>query len=256
MLSRLSAFVVWALVAATAVFWGLRLLARPQSAPAYAVTVGEATTMRGDLSRLFGSTAVASGGDAAPVTSPELASRFKLLGIMAPKADAAEPSQRFGFALIAVDGKPPRTYAVGSSLDSGLVLQSVSMRTASIGPADGAEAVRLEMPPLPEATTGTLPPLPGGAPAGAGAQTGAGAPIPPSPAPAPPAPQAAPVPQRNLPGVSPGPVRPMPRTRPSAGAGARPTRNAGSESAPPSMSFTVPAEAPGMPVTPSGTMTR
>ena len=40
MLARLTAFVVWALVAATAVFWGLRLLVRPQAAPAYAVAVG------------------------------------------------------------------------------------------------------------------------------------------------------------------------------------------------------------------------
>lgn len=165
MLHRLSAFVVWALVAATAVFWGLRLLVRPQPAPAYAVTVGEATTARGDLTRLFGAAPVVTAAE--QPAAPELASRFKLLGIMAPKPAAAEPAQRFGYALIAVDGKPARAFAVGSSLDSGLVLQAVSLRTASIGPLDGAAAVRLEMPPLPAPATGTLPPMGSGAPEGA-----------------------------------------------------------------------------------------
>ena len=53
MLARLTAFVVWALVAATAVFWGLRMFVRPQPAPAYAVAVGDSVAMRGDLSRLL-----------------------------------------------------------------------------------------------------------------------------------------------------------------------------------------------------------
>lgn len=155
MLARLSAFVVWALVAATAVFWGLRLLARPQPAPAYAVTVGEATTARGDLSRLFGAAPVATAAN--QPTAPELSSRFKLLGIMAPKSSADGPAHRSGYALIAVDGKPPRAFAVGASVDSGLVLQSVSLRTVSIGPVEGAAAVQLEIPPLPAPATGTLP---------------------------------------------------------------------------------------------------
>lgn len=157
MLARLSAFVVWALVAATAVFWGLRLLARPQPAPAYASIVGEATVARGDLSRLFGAAPVANAPD--QPSAPELSSRFKLLGLMAPKASAVEPAHRAGYALIAVDGKPARPFAVGAALDSGLVLQSVSLRTASIGPVDGAAAVKLEMPALPIAATGTLPPI-------------------------------------------------------------------------------------------------
>lgn len=156
MLARLTAFVVWALVAATAMFWGLRLLARPQSAPAFATTVGEGTVMRGDLSRLFGAAPVAAPN--AP-TAPELSSRFKLLGIMAPKASGDTPAQRIGYALIAVDGKPARPFAVGATVDSGLVLQSVSLRTAAIGPAEGAPALRLEMPLLPAAATGTLPPI-------------------------------------------------------------------------------------------------
>jgi general secretion pathway protein C len=150
MLARLTAFVVWALVAATAVFWGLRMFVRPQPAPAYAVAVGDSVAMRGDLSRLLGATAVASAEKAAP--APELASRFKLLGVMAGKQrDGA------GFALIAVDAKPARAYPVGARVDGELVLQAVSLRTASIGPSQGSPAVTLEVPALPAAATGTLP---------------------------------------------------------------------------------------------------
>lgn len=224
MLHRLSAFVVWALVAATAVFWGLRLLARPQPAPAYAITVGEATTMRGDLTRLFGAAPVTASAD--QPAAPELASRFKLLGIMAPKPASAEPAHRSGYALIAVDGKPARAFAVGSSLDSGLVLQEVSLRTASIGPQDGAAAVKLEMPPLPAPATGTLPPMSGGVPSAA--------PVPP-PSPAPPT-------QAPLPGTgtavgrAPLPV-PPPVAAPAPGQG-------------------VPGQVPPRPVGPGGTLTR
>ena len=68
---------------------------------------------------------------------------------MAPKGrpDAAASGQ--GVALIAVDGKPAKAFGVGARLDSDLVLQSVSLRTASIGPAQGAASVKLELPPLP-----------------------------------------------------------------------------------------------------------
>lgn len=165
MLARLTAFAVWALVAATAVFWGLRLLVQPTSAPPYTVSVGDGTVLKGDLARLFGATpAVAAPG--APVQSaPELASRFKLLGIMAGKPSAqATAVSGPGFALIAVDGKPARAYPVGAALDGELVLQAVSLRTASIGPVQGTTAVTLEIPPLAAAATGTLPPAGGAAP--------------------------------------------------------------------------------------------
>jgi general secretion pathway protein C len=157
MLARLTAFVIWGLVAATAVFWGLRLLVRAQPAPAYALAVGDGTAIRGDLSRLLGAAPVAASPNAP--TAPELSSRFKLIGVMAPK-QAAAPNATLtgpGYALIAVDGKPPRAFAVGASLDSGLVLQAVSLRSASIGPAQGAAAVKLEIPALPAPATGSLP---------------------------------------------------------------------------------------------------
>lgn len=160
MVARLCAFVIWALVAAIAVFWGLRLGARAPETPPNAVAAGDSPALRGDLTRLLGAPPVAA---AAVQITPEAASRFKLIGVMAPKgasAASADPKSR-GVALIAVDGKPPKAYPVGARLDGELVLQSVSLRTASIGPAQGTSAMKLELPPPMAAATGTLPMMSG-----------------------------------------------------------------------------------------------
>ena len=162
MLARLSAFVIWALVAATAVFWGLRLFVTAPAAPPSAVAVGDAAAVRVDLSRLLGAAPVA------PVAAvAEVSSRFKLLGIMAPPGavigagTGAGTASARGLALIAIDGKLARAYRVGAALEGELVLQSVSLRTVAIGPARGAATLMLEIPALPTAATGTLgtPPM-------------------------------------------------------------------------------------------------
>jgi len=155
MFVRVCAFVIWALVAGTVVFWGLRLMVRSPEAPSHSVPVASSVAARGDLTRLLGAAPVAAA--AGPVASPELSARFRLLGIMAPKASGRPAEAGQGVALIAIDGKPARAYVVGSRLDEDLVLQSVSLRTASIGPAEGDAAVKLEIPPLPAPATGTLP---------------------------------------------------------------------------------------------------
>lgn len=155
MLARLFSFVVWALVAATAVFWGLRLLSRSPVTPSNAVVASEAATTRGDLTRLLGAVAAPAAAQAAP---PEAGARFRLLGIMAPRSGTPRASGS-GVALIAVDGKLPRAYTVGAAVDGDWVLQSVSLRTADIGPQSGVAALRLELPVLPAAATGTLQPV-------------------------------------------------------------------------------------------------
>ena len=151
MFARLCAFLVWALVAATSVFWGLRLLARSPPAPAHAVAVNDGDAARGDLTRLLGVAPVVA---VAAVAAPEANARFRLVGIMAPKANS---TNRRGFAVIAVDGKPARAFAVGARVDGELVLQSVSWRAVTIGPAQGVPTMTLELPPLLAAATGTLP---------------------------------------------------------------------------------------------------
>ena len=146
---------IWSLVAAALVFWALRFGVSPPQAPAYAVPIDRAAPPRGDLARLFGAPPVVA---VAEESRPEAPSRFRLVGVMAPRSSTAEGTGAYGLALIAVDGKPPRAFAVGAKLDSDLVLQSVGLRTASIGSAQGARSVLLELPALPAPATGVLPP--------------------------------------------------------------------------------------------------
>jgi general secretion pathway protein C len=199
MLARLSAFVIWALVAATAVFWGLRLSVRAPAVPAYAVAVGDATAVRSDLTRLLGASPV--NAPVAAVT-PEASSRFRLFGIMAPKYSSDPIVPGHGVALIAVDGKMPKAYVVGSRIDGDLVLRSVSLRTVSIAPEQGTQGITLELPLPTAAATGTLPTgsIGGGVvappPAGEG-QVGQIAPQAAVPAQLPPPPRQMPAPNQN-----------------------------------------------------------
>ena len=229
MFARLSAFVIWSLLAATAVFWVLRLLASPAAVPPYAVAVGNSVAVRGDLSRLFGATqratVVAQG-------APEAPSRFKLIGVMAPRSSAAQAEPGNGVALIAIDGKPAKPYAVGARVDSDLVLQSVGLRTASIGPAQGARSVLLELPALAPPNSGVLPPA------------GMGAPVPAAPS-LPPATRA------QLPPQTPVGLPAQGTPVPSAVPGAAPV--VGAPQAP--ISQPDPAPSPGMPI-PGGANTQ
>jgi len=150
----MSAFVTWSLVAAALVFWALRFGVSSPQAPAYAVPIDRAAPPRGDLARLFGAPPVVAVAEEA---RPEAPSRFRLVGVMAPRSSAPEGNGAYGLALIAVDGKPPRAFAVGAKLDTDLVLQSVGLRTASLGTPQGARSVLLELPALPAPATGTLP---------------------------------------------------------------------------------------------------
>lgn len=170
--SRVSAFVIWAVVAISAAFWALRLMARSPMPPAHAVPVAPSSA-KGDLARLFG--AAPSATAAAPMPAPAAASRYRLVGIAAPKSGAGEDG---GVALIAVDGKPARPFRVGAPVDGELTLRSVDLRTASLGLRNGAEAVILEIAPRSVAATGTVPPAPSMSPAQTSAPTAVPAPAP------------------------------------------------------------------------------
>ena len=137
---RLATLVMWLLAAGSGVYWGLRLVDR--NAPA-AVAPPLRAAFAADpaaMARLLGASPASASSAAAPAVS--LASRFSLLGVV------AAPSRR-GAALIAVDGKPPRPYRVGSAIDEGLVLQSVEGRRAVLAATAGGPAVlTLELPPV------------------------------------------------------------------------------------------------------------
>ncbi len=150
---RLVAFLVWAAVAASAAYWGLRLGSTPSALPATVQPVA-AGTLRGDLGRLFALPADAPTPEAAAAPPPALAARFQLLGVMAPRPGDKPSTQ--GVALVGIDGKPPRPYRVGAPVDGELVLLAVTQRGASFGPTGGAPSFQLELPPLPPPATGRL----------------------------------------------------------------------------------------------------
>jgi general secretion pathway protein C len=143
------------------------------------VSVSAADTPRGDWSRLFVMNAPAASASASVAQDPAAAARFKLVGVAAPR-----------WAVIGVDGKPPRSVAIGAVVDGSWVLQSVQAKEVAIGPRGEAAVVTLTLAGLPPAATGTLPP--------ATSAFGAAAPLPP----------AAPTTPPMLPGLGPG--RPPP----------------------------------------------
>lgn len=130
-------FVLWALVAASAVYWGLKLTSRAGSAAAAPIALR--TPAPADpvaVARLLG----ASPAAAAPVAS--LSSRFALVGVVASKSHK-------GAALIAVDGRPAKPFRVGAAVDQALVLQSVESRRAILAAsADGPPVLTLELPAI------------------------------------------------------------------------------------------------------------
>ena len=160
---------VWALAAASAAYWGLRLFSNPPAVPAHAKPVDAGGAARGDLSRLFGVDAPPPVAEGPVEAAPD--ARFQLLGVLSPRSPQAA---REGVALIAVDGKPPRAFRVGAVVDGQNVLKTVNARGATLGPRDGAALVALNLAPPAPAATGPLPPA-----------AGAGGPVLPPPAQAP-----------------------------------------------------------------------
>ncbi len=195
MLSRWLAFVVWALLGATVVTWLLQMLALPSPVPAHAVPVDAAASFRSELTKLFGApTPVAA--EAAPARGDD---RLKLIGLVASTSPTAAGSS---LALIAMDGKPAKSYRVGAVIDGERRVLAVRKGAVDIGPEGGPTAFTLTLPNLPAAATGV--------PSGAGAPAPQGAPPsapPPMPVPPPPA-DAVPVPP-------PSPIEPQPISPPA-----------------------------------------
>lgn len=146
MTARLLSFVVWAVVLASAVFWGSRFLVQPAGVPAQASAVGPGPVPAGPLVRLFGAPPVVV-ADAPPVAAAD--ARFKLLGVV-----AARPGQRSGWALIAVDERPARAFALGAKVDDQWVVQSIAHRQVELGVRGAGPSVALNLSPVAEAARG------------------------------------------------------------------------------------------------------
>jgi general secretion pathway protein C len=136
---RLAAFVLALLLAASVVFWVLRWPTR-EAGPALPLPMGSMEVPAASatlLARLLGAGSTA----ADTVAAPDAASRFRLTGIVGLGGGQ-------GVALLAVDGKPPRPYRVGSELEQGLMLQSVEpKRVALASDAKAPVLFRLELAP-------------------------------------------------------------------------------------------------------------
>lgn len=140
---RLSAFGMAALIAASAVYWVLRwpdardagsLLIEVSGSPA-----GETlpSVERKTLARVLGSEQT----PAADHSPSSLAGRLALSGVAANAAGS-------GAALISVDGKPARSYVVGSRVLEGLVLKEVAPRRAMLAVSvEAPVGLTLEMAP-------------------------------------------------------------------------------------------------------------
>jgi general secretion pathway protein C len=162
MLARLMAFLVWGLLAFSAAYWLVHLLAKPLATPSQAQPAVEQRSGQADLTRLFGAATLA-----AAVAAPPVESRFKLLGVVAPNlalnlTSAGRPrgaaGEGEGVALIAVDGVA-RTVRVGALVDTDLQLLAVEARSVSLG-RGGVVSLSLQMETPAIAATGALLPAP------------------------------------------------------------------------------------------------
>lgn len=133
---RLTSLLVWAVVAYSAVVFGLQW---GGGEPVDAVVAGsEQKQFSPDVDSLSVSKALG----VAPVqsASASLASRFVLVGVM-----DGGPSQ--GVALISVDGKPAKPYRLGQTVSDGLVVVGTGPKKAELGPQMGvASSLVLELP--------------------------------------------------------------------------------------------------------------
>jgi len=149
------AFLIWAAAAAAAAFWGLRVWGESPQPPAHALPAPTAAVVSGDLTRVLGANPVAPAAvvDAAPPSADQ--ARFQLVGVIAAGASGASGRAAGpAWATLSVDGKPARTYRVGSVVDGSYVLQKVAARGVEIGPRGGAPALTLKLAPPPAAATG------------------------------------------------------------------------------------------------------
>jgi len=150
MSSRWTGFFVWALVAAVTAFWAMKIFAATRPVPPGA-QAPQVVAANGPMERLFGAVVVPT----APVNTPAPeSSRFQLVGVIAPPAGAAQG----GYAVVALDNQPARTWRVGATIDGNTSLLSVSKRGADFGPQGGPAAFSLQLPEPAAAETGKLQP--------------------------------------------------------------------------------------------------
>jgi general secretion pathway protein C len=132
-------FVLCAALAASTVYWALRLTQRGNHSdlvPAVALSSAYAAVDTSSVARALGAP-VAAASPSGPTGGAT--ARFALKGVVA--------GAQGGAALIAVDGKPAKPYALGAEVASGYRLHALGARHAMLGEAESAKAtIRLDLP--------------------------------------------------------------------------------------------------------------
>ena len=153
---RIVTLAVWASAGLAASFWALRFTGSSAAVPSATMALEPAAAGQpADLAIVFGPppapapTASAAVGSTPKAVDP--AARFALVGVVAGRANA-------GVALISIEGKAARPYAVGSRIDSSYTLKSVARKSATLVPSvqpDAAFTLELAAPgsPAPASTT-------------------------------------------------------------------------------------------------------
>ncbi len=124
---------IWALAAWSATFWALRFAgAAPSPKPPITVSTPSPASEPAHVARAFGPAIEKRSELAAAPLAIDPSTRFALVGVVADHAST-------GVALLSVEGKPARPYRVGSTVDDGYTLKSVSVRSATLAaPQTGA----------------------------------------------------------------------------------------------------------------------
>lgn len=141
--ATIAAGVLWLATGLSAGYWVLHLWGSgpvtPVASTGIALPVVDSRNVA--LALGIGDIPAVAGAPAAVQPAP---TRYVLLGVVADR-------RQQGAALIAVDGQPPKPYAVGAELEGGVVLQSVGDRTVRLGPTlSGPHTIELTLPAPPE----------------------------------------------------------------------------------------------------------
>lgn len=143
---RLWAFVMAAVAAGSAVFWMLQWPTAVAHLPASISPTSRSGLVPDSqaVATLLGSGVASQAtqvlGSQTTHAANLLAARMALVGVVGT-------TRQTGMALIAIDGKPARTFTVGSPVEGNLVLQSVSKTQALLANhLDSQSVVVLELP--------------------------------------------------------------------------------------------------------------
>ena len=134
---QLATFCMWLAAVGSGAFWVLHINGAQNASNVPVAAMPQTDLLDGSkLAKILGAT------EPEVATPANMTDRFSLKGVIS----GARGKEA---ALIAVDDKPARAFRVGSSIEDGLILQSVAGRNITLAAtADGPAVLTLKMPQL------------------------------------------------------------------------------------------------------------